>query len=59
MIGDRLDTDIQGAQRAGLRAALVLSGVNSAADIGDVVPDGIYDDLAALHVAWQQALQRA
>ncbi len=59
MIGDRLDTDIQGAQRAGLRAALVLSGVNSAADIGAIVPDGVYEDLAALHAAWQKALQNA
>ncbi len=29
-VGDRLDTDILGAQRAGLRTALVLSGVTSA-----------------------------
>ncbi|MGB9798538.1 MAG: HAD-IIA family hydrolase [Thermanaerothrix sp.] len=30
VVGDRLDTDILGAQQAGLRAALVLSGVTTA-----------------------------
>jgi phosphoglycolate/pyridoxal phosphate phosphatase family enzyme len=34
MIGDRLDTDIVGAQAAGLDSALVLSGVDSLDDIG-------------------------
>jgi 4-nitrophenyl phosphatase len=53
MIGDRLDTDIAGAQRAGLRAALVLSGVSGAGDVGSIVPDAIYDDLGALHTAWK------
>jgi HAD superfamily hydrolase (TIGR01450 family) len=33
MIGDRLDTDIAGAQAAGLDSALVLSGVDSLHDI--------------------------
>jgi HAD superfamily hydrolase (TIGR01450 family) len=33
MIGDRLDTDIAGAQAAGLDSALVLSGVDSLRDI--------------------------
>src|SRR5690606_8013921 len=32
MIGDRLDTDIVGAQRAGLRTALVLTGSTSPAE---------------------------
>lgn len=54
MIGDRLDTDIYGAQQAGYRTALVLTGVNSRADAetGSTHPDGIYDDLAALIAAW-------
>jgi ribonucleotide monophosphatase NagD (HAD superfamily) len=34
MIGDRLDTDIAGAQAAGLDSALVLSGVDSLDNIG-------------------------
>src|SRR6202048_85865 len=32
MIGDRLDTDVVGGQRAGLRTILVLSGVTTAAE---------------------------
>ncbi len=61
MIGDRLDTDIAGALRAGLRAALVLSGVSGAGDVGSIVPDAVYDDLGALYTAWksQQALGQA
>ncbi|WP_109474850.1 HAD-IIA family hydrolase [Ornithinimicrobium cavernae] len=33
MIGDRLDTDIEGARRAGLGTALVLTGVHGHADV--------------------------
>ncbi len=55
MIGDRLDTDIAGAQRAGLRAAMVLTGISGIADIGSVVPDGVFADLAALHTAWKNS----
>lgn len=56
MIGDRLDTDILGAQQAGLRTALVLTGISRAADVDPIIPDGIYDSLAALHEAWQQTV---
>lgn len=52
MIGDRLDTDILGAQQAGLRTALVLTGVSQRSDIGTVMPDAVYDDLFALRAAW-------
>src|SRR5690606_36964628 len=40
MIGDRLDTDISGAQSAGLKAALVLTGVATLAHVeaGTVKP---------------------
>jgi ribonucleotide monophosphatase NagD (HAD superfamily) len=52
MIGDRLDTDIACAHRAGLPAILVLTGVNSRADgesaISEEKPDAIFDDLPAL-----------
>lgn len=54
MIGDRLDTDIEGAQKAGLRAALVLTGVTSRGELATnaVVPDGVYEGLPALMAAW-------
>jgi 4-nitrophenyl phosphatase len=51
MIGDRLDTDIVGGQRAGLRTILALSGVTTEAEALQACrrPDAIADDLA--HVA--------
>jgi ribonucleotide monophosphatase NagD (HAD superfamily) len=50
MIGDRLDTDIAGAQAAGLDSALVLSGVDSLHDIArcGVHPTWIAASLADL-----------
>lgn len=49
-IGDRLDTDILGGQRAGCRTALVLSGVTSREEAGGWTPppDIIAGDLAEL-----------
>lgn len=55
MIGDRLDTDIEGAHRAGLRTVLVLTGVSQRADIGQIVPDGVYEGLSDLHEAWRES----
>jgi 4-nitrophenyl phosphatase len=54
MIGDRLATDILGAAQAGLRTALVLTGVSTRAEAAasPVQPDGIYNDLPALLTAW-------
>lgn len=52
MIGDRLDTDIFGAQSVGFKTALVLTGVSQRTDIGAVQPDAVYDDLFALCAAW-------
>ncbi len=55
MIGDRLDTDIAGAQNAGLRTALVLTGVATRADLAlpdAVQPDGVYEDLQVLQGEW-------
>lgn len=50
MIGDRLDTDIAAAHRAGLMTALVLTGVATRADLAsaDVLPDYVFADLPAL-----------
>jgi ribonucleotide monophosphatase NagD (HAD superfamily) len=50
MVGDRLTTDVAGAQRAGLRAVLLLSGVATLGDVaaGEIKPDWIFEDIAAL-----------
>jgi 4-nitrophenyl phosphatase len=50
MIGDRLETDILGANRAGIDSALVLSGVSCREDIPrqGIHPTLIASDLAAL-----------
>lgn len=53
MIGDRLDTDILGANRAGLASALVLTGIDQAKQILaaalDQRPTYILEDLRGLH----------
>lgn len=58
VIGDRLDTDIAGANAAGMASAMVLTGVNtrSEAEDGPIQPTAIYADLPALLAAWQGAL---
>ena len=53
MVGDRLDTDVLGANRAGITSALVLTGIDSAKTLlaSDVSmnPDFILEDLRQLH----------
>jgi ribonucleotide monophosphatase NagD (HAD superfamily) len=58
MVGDRLNTDIEGAQRAGLHTALVMTGVTDSATLeaSDIQPDAVYDNLVALQAAWQGAI---
>jgi 4-nitrophenyl phosphatase len=50
MVGDRLTTDVAGAQRAGLRTVLLLSGVATLGDVaaGAIKPEWIFEDIAAL-----------
>jgi len=49
-VGDRFDTDIVGGQRAGLKTAMLLSGVESSANSADWIPqpDMIAPDLTGL-----------
>ncbi|MBV9789657.1 MAG: HAD-IIA family hydrolase [Chloroflexi bacterium] len=58
IIGDRYDTDILGGAKAGLRTAMVLTGVSTAAEVEheEVKPDAIFADLPDLQRAWQAAL---
>jgi ribonucleotide monophosphatase NagD (HAD superfamily) len=53
MIGDRLDTDIKGANRAGIPSVQVLTGIDQAKQVLAAVPDErptyIVDDLRGLH----------
>ncbi len=50
MVGDRLDTDIVSGHRAGLKTALVLTGVSQRPDLAhaEILPDYVFADLPAL-----------
>jgi 4-nitrophenyl phosphatase len=56
MLGDRLDTDIVGAHRAGVLTIMVTTGVNNAEDAAasPVQPDWLFPDLVALLDAWER-----
>ncbi len=57
ILGDRLDTDILGGNRAGLTSIMVLTGVNSAEEAVayESAPDYVFADLAELLDAWRKA----
>jgi 4-nitrophenyl phosphatase len=57
MIGDRIDTDMTGARRAGMMTALVLSGAtdDAAASAATLALDAIYPGLERLVAAWAAA----
>jgi len=57
MVGDRLDTDIQGAINAGLRSVAVLTGVSTLRDLmqASPPPDLIVKDLRELLARWRAA----
>jgi 4-nitrophenyl phosphatase len=59
IIGDRLDTDIVGGYRAGLKTILVLTGVSTRAEAAavEVKPDWIFEDLPALQGAVEASRQ--
>lgn len=50
MVGDRLDTDVLSAQRAGMMTALVLTGLTTRQMVAesDVLPDFVFEDLPTL-----------
>ena len=52
-IGDRLETDILGAVRAGISSLMVLSGVSSKEDLktSDYQPNWVMDDIREVTVA--------
>lgn len=55
MLGDRLNTDIEGGYNTGLKTALILTGVNRRDDIDTIQPDYVVDDLPALMALWRKA----
>ncbi len=56
-LGDRLDTDIEGGVRAGLRSILVMTGVTTPAILAQsaLQPDCVFADLNALRETWERA----
>ncbi len=56
MLGDRLNTDIAGGRRAGLRTGLLLTGVTTREELegADVQPDVVFEDLAAVMAALER-----
>lgn len=53
-LGDRLDTDILGGQRAGMRSILVLSGATDRALLASsaIQPDWVFDSIRELATVW-------
>ena len=62
MVGDRLDTDIRGANRAGIASAVVLTGIDRAKQVlaADAAsrPDFILGDLRGLHEPYPEIQRR-
>ncbi len=58
MIGDRLETDILGAQRAGLKTAVVLTGITTAEEAAQspIQADAVFESLQTLYTSWAAAL---
>ncbi len=55
MLGDRLETDILGGQRAGLKTIMVTTGVDNEDSIAQkgIQPDAVFSGLEELVRAWQ------
>jgi 4-nitrophenyl phosphatase len=56
MIGDRLGTDVSGAQAVGMKTALVLTGVTTRDELNGSAlrPDGVFENLPDLIRAWSR-----
>lgn len=54
-LGDRLETDILGAVRAGIRSIFVLSGISKREQLAavDYAPDWVFNDIAHLTERWR------
>ena len=54
MLGDRLETDIVGGAKAGLRTILVLTGATARDDLAgaEIEPDMVFDNLEQVVAAW-------
>lgn len=54
-LGDRLETDIEGGHRAGLKSILVMTGVTTPELLAQssIQPNWVFDDLVALRAAWE------
>jgi pyruvate/2-oxoglutarate/acetoin dehydrogenase E1 component len=61
VVGDRLDTDILGANRAGMQSVLVLTGIDQAKQVLAAAPDQrptfILDDLRGLLEAYPPTIE--
>ena len=57
VVGDRLNTDILGASRAGIPAVMVLTGVSTVQELAQspVQPAAVFDGLPELLDAWRRA----
>ncbi len=55
MVGDDIESDIAGAQSAGMHAALVRTGKFRSLDLdGPVKPDAVIDSVADLPKWWER-----
>jgi 4-nitrophenyl phosphatase len=54
MLGDRLETDILGGQRAGVKTILVTTGIDNetSSQLKRIYPDAIFSGLEALVAQW-------
>lgn len=53
-LGDRIDTDMDGGKRAGLRTILVLSGSTTQLEAEAYGPDFLFEDIADLLAHWER-----